>query len=152
MSFLKVINLALVAIYAIGSGLWVNTGDNWYRNLNAPSWQPPDFVFGLIWPYNFTILAITGWIITNRLNPNWNYTWTSTFALSVIAALVWAYQFYVPHNLLIASIALLIVVVLTLPLTFIAYKTNLYLGIAIIPYQVWVVLACGLSFNYYKLN
>lgn len=152
MSFLKVINFALVAIYAIGSGLWVNTGDNWYRNLNAPSWQPPDFVFGLIWPYNFTILAITGWIITNRLNPIWNYTWTSTFALSVIAALVWAYQFYVPHNLLIASIALLIVVVLTLPLTFIAYKTNLYLGIAIIPYQVWVVLACGLSFNYYKLN
>ena len=152
MSFLKVINFALVAIYAIGSGLWVNTGDNWYRNLNAPSWQPPDFVFGLIWPYNFTILAITGWIITNRLNPIWNYTWTSTFALSVIAALVWAYQFYVPHNLLIASIALLIVVVLTLPLTVIAFKTNLYLGIAIIPYQVSVVVACGLSFNYYKLN
>ena len=63
----QVTGVALVFIYAIGSGIWVNTGDNWYRDLNAPSWQPPDFVFGIIWPYNFIVLALIpyqAWMIT----------------------------------------------------------------------------------------
>jgi translocator protein len=34
----------------VGSGLWVNTGDGWYRSLNKPTLQPPDFIFGLLWP------------------------------------------------------------------------------------------------------
>jgi hypothetical protein len=28
--------VALVFIYVIGSGLWVNTGDGWYLNRNCP--------------------------------------------------------------------------------------------------------------------
>jgi len=43
--------IAMVLAYAIGSGLWVNTGDSWYANINKPSWQPPGFIFGIIWPY-----------------------------------------------------------------------------------------------------
>jgi len=30
------IGVALVLIYVVGSGLWVNTGDGWYRGLNQP--------------------------------------------------------------------------------------------------------------------
>ena len=51
------IGVALVLIYVVGSGLWVNTGDGWYRGLNQPSWQPTDFIFGIIWPYNFIVLG-----------------------------------------------------------------------------------------------
>jgi hypothetical protein len=29
-----VLGVAIVFIYIIGSGIWVNTGDNWYRSLN----------------------------------------------------------------------------------------------------------------------
>ena len=47
---LSVIGVGIVFVYVIGSGLWVNTRDGWYRSLNQPSWQPPDFIFGLIWP------------------------------------------------------------------------------------------------------
>ena len=57
-SLLAATGIGLVFVYVIGSGLWVNTGDNWYRNLNQPPWQPPDFIFGIIWPYNFIILGV----------------------------------------------------------------------------------------------
>jgi len=46
----SVIGIALVLVYVVGSGLWVNTGDGWYRSLNKPTLQPPDFIFGLLWP------------------------------------------------------------------------------------------------------
>ena len=82
-----VIGIALVVFYAVGSGLWVNTGDNWYRSLNAPTWQPPNWVFGVIWPYNFIV-----------------------------------------------------------------FRTSLAMGFALLPYQIWVILAANLSAAYARLN
>ena len=102
----QIAGVALVFIYAIGSGIWVNTGDNWYRDLNAPSWQPPDFIFGIIWPYNFIVLGIAAVVVAQRLNTATTLTFLLALTASIACALAWAYQFYRPHNLQSASIAL----------------------------------------------
>jgi len=124
-SLLSVIGVATVFVYAIGSGLWVNTGDNWYRSLNQPPWQPPDFIFGLIWPYNFVVLGIAAVTVSNQLSTTKAIIYLSIFALSVVFALTWAYQFYRPHNLFAASIALALVAILTLPMLFFIYQASL---------------------------
>ena len=149
---LSVIGVALVFIYAIGSGLWVNTGDNWYRSLNAPSWQPPDFIFGLIWPYNFVVLGFASVYVANRLSTSSAFIYLSIFAISVICALTWAYQFYQPHNLVAATIALCLVSLLTLPMLFFIYQASPPLFLATIPYQLWVITASYLSSTYARLN
>ena len=151
-SSLSVIGVALVFIYAIGSGLWVNTGDNWYRSLNAPSWQPPDFIFGLIWPYNFVVLGFASVYVANRLSTSSAFIYLSIFAISVICALTWAYQFYQPHNLVAATIALCLVSLLTLPMLFFIYQASPPLFLATIPYQLWVITASYLSSTYARLN
>ncbi|MGI9170887.1 MAG: TspO/MBR family protein [Candidatus Nanopelagicus sp.] len=151
-SLLSVIGVLLVFVYAIGSGLWVNTGDNWYRSLNAPSWQPPDFVFGLIWPYNFIILGFASIYVANRLSTTNAIIYLAIFALSITCALTWAYQFYRPHNLYAASISLALVALLTLPMLFFIYQASLPLFFAAIPYQLWVITASYLSFSYARLN
>jgi tryptophan-rich sensory protein len=74
--------IALVFIYVIGSGLWVNTGDGWYRSLNQPAWQPPDFIFGIIWPYNFVVLGIAAVTIAQRATTTTTLIYLSFFALS----------------------------------------------------------------------
>ena len=81
-SLLSVIGVGLVFVYVIGSGLWVNTGDNWYRSLNQPSWQPPDFIFGLIWPYNFVVLGIASFTVSNQLSKPKVVIYLTIFALS----------------------------------------------------------------------
>ena len=144
--------MATVFVYAIGSGLWVNTGDNWYRSLNQPPWQPPDFIFGLIWPYNFVVLGIAAVTVSNQLSTTRAIVYLSIFALSVVFALTWAYQFYRPHNLFAASIALALVAILTLPMLFFIYQASLGVFLATIPYQLWVITAAYLSYNYAKLN
>ena len=148
----SIIGIGLVLVYAIGSGLWVNTGDNWYRSLNAPSWQPPDFIFGIIWPYNFIVLGVAAVNISQRLSTNLVITYLSIFAASVVCALTWAYQFYRPHNLSAASIALTMVAVLTLALLVIAYKSSPAIFALLIPYQIWVTVAANLSWGYARLN
>jgi Tryptophan-rich sensory protein (mitochondrial benzodiazepine receptor homolog) len=151
-SLLSVTGVVIVFVYVIGSGLWVNTGDNWYRSLNQPPWQPPDFIFGLIWPYNFVILGFASVAVANKLSTTNAIVYLSIFALSVAAALTWAYQFYRPHNLYAASIALAVVAILTLPMLYFIYQASVPLFFATTVYQVWVITATYLSYNYAKLN
>ncbi|GDX16576.1 hypothetical protein LBMAG04_10860 [Actinomycetes bacterium] len=146
------IGVALVLIYVVGSGLWVNTGDGWYRGLNQPSWQPPDFIFGIIWPYNFIVLGFAAVIVSNRLSSALVATYLSVFAISVACALTWAYQFYRPHNLEAASTALTCVAVLTIALVVIASRASWPLVLALMPYQIWVSIASFLSWSYARLN
>ncbi len=144
--------IALVLAYAIGSGLWVNTGDNWYANLNKPSWQPPGFIFGIIWPYNFIVLGIAATVIGQRASKPAAFTYIAFFALSVIAALTWAYLFYNPHNLTGASIALTSTTLLTIPMTYILFTLSIPMAVAVLPYQVWVAVAAALSWSIRGLN
>ncbi len=150
--FASAIGIALVAIYAIGSGLWVNTGDNWYRTLNAPSWQPPDFVFGIIWPYNFIVLGISAVTTAQHLSSTWTYSYLSILAISVALALTWAYQFYRPHNLTMATIALALCAACTLPLLIITARASTAIAIALVPYQLWLITASFLSYGYMRRN
>jgi len=147
-----VIGVAILFVYIIGSGLWVNTGDGWYRSLNAPSWQPPDFIFGFIWPYNFIVLCIAAVTIAQKASNTTTMIYLTFFALSVACALTWAYQFYQPHNLSFAALALVGTVLLTTPMTVIAFRTSPGLGVALLPYQIWVAIAANLSYTYSKLN
>jgi len=146
------IGVALVAIYSVGSGIWVNTGDNWYRELNSPSWQPPDWVFGVIWPYNFIVLGWAAIRVAQSATAAVNITYLVIFGLSVICALIWAYQFYRPHNLAAASMALTLAAILTLPVLVITFRESNVVGFALVPYQLWVATASALSWSYSRLN
>ena len=146
------IGVALVLFYVVGSGLWVNTGDGWYRGLNQPAWQPPDFIFGIIWPYNFIVLGYAAVIVSNRLSTALVATYLTVFAISVACALTWAFQFYRPHNLEAASTALTCVAVLTIAMVVIASRASWPLALALMPYQIWVSIASFLSWTYARLN
>ena len=150
--FTSITGIALVSIYVIGSGLWVNTGDSWYRTLNAPSWQPPAYIFGIIWPYNFIVLGISAVSIAQRLSSTWTYSYLSILAISITFALTWAYQFYRPHNLATATLALALCAAFTLPLLIITARASMVVAIALVPYQLWVITASFLSYGYMKRN
>jgi len=151
-TLLVITNISLVAIYAIGSGLWVNSGDGFYRSLKRPFWQPPDFLFGIAWPYNFLVLIIAGIIIANNAGNLFRISYTIAFAFSVVTALVWAHSFYVQHNLTLAAISLAVTALFTVPMVAIAFQTDWKIGLALIPYQLWLIVATSLSVGYKVLN
>lgn len=144
--------IATVVIYALGSGFWVSNDSGWYRSLTQPSWQPPDWVFGVIWPYNFIMLGIVGFVIARDASISRAVTWLIFLVLSVCAALAWSYLFYVPHQLPAAAIALSITAALTIPILIITFQTNQIYGWLLLPYQLWVITAASLSIGYASAN
>ncbi len=151
-TLLSSIGILTVLVYAFGSGIWVSNAPGWYNSLIRPPWQPPDFVFGLIWPYNFIMLGVAAWNVAQSLTKTQTITWLLFFAASVASALVWAYQFYVPHNLSIAAIALGVAALLTIPVLYLTFKASLLIGLLLVPYQVWVVIATTLAWGYSTRN
>ena len=146
------IGILFVFIYAFGSGIWVSSSPGWYSSLNRPSWQPPSAVIGLIWPYNFTVLGIASYQVSRSLTRFENITWLVFFGLSIAAALTWAYQFYVPHDFLYASLALTSAALLTLPMLLLTFRASLAMGLLLVPYQIWVAIAASLAWGYLAKN
>ena len=146
------IGILLVFIYAFGSGIWVSSAPGWYSTLERPPWQPPSSFIGIIWPYNFIVLGFASVQVSKSLTRIENISWLVFFGLSIIAALTWAYQFYVPHNFTFATIALVLATVLTIPVLYLTFRASLVMGLLLIPYQIWVAIAASLAWGYLTRN
>lgn len=147
-----VLVIGAVIAYAVLSGAWVGTDSGWYRSLEKPSWQPPSWSFGIIWPYNFIALAAVSSVIAWRA-PRTHVAILAVFlVLSIAAALAWAHLFYVPHAFAAAAIALSAAAALTIPVVAIAFLTGPIWGLLLLPYQVWLALAASLSWGYVRLH
>ena len=145
------ITALIVLIYAGGANYW-NKQDGWYQSLNQPSWQPPGFVFGLIWPYNFIVIGIALWVIASKASPALVATSLVLFAISVAFALRWSYLFYEVHDLKAATVSLFTTAILTIPLLAITFSQSIKVGIALIPYQIWIFTAAALNVSYAQNN
>jgi tryptophan-rich sensory protein len=144
--------ILLVLIYAFGSGIWVSSSPEWYLSLKRPPWQPPSSIFGIIWPYNFVVLGIASYQVSQSLTRLENVLWLSFLGLSIATALTWAYQFYVPHNFMLATVALCLTALLTLPVLYLTFRASLLMGVLLTPYQIWVTIAASLAWGYMTRN
>lgn len=138
----------VVAAYAGLAGWWTSRDPGWYASLAKPSFQPPDWVFGVIWPYNFLALAVAGLVLVARTPSSTAGVWLVVLAVSVVLALTWAYLFYVPHALLPAAIALGVSAVGAWVLLALAARSVPWLGLVLLPYALWVSVATALAVAY----
>lgn len=151
-AFAVVVVIAVVIAYAVLSGLWVSNSNSWYMSLNRPSFQPPNWLFGLIWPYNFIVLATAGVQVMLRAKPMIASLWILLLIASVTSAIAWSYYFYVPHNLEIASYALIAAALFTLGILILTFMSQLVIAWFLLPYQAWLIIASALSYSYWQLN
>jgi tryptophan-rich sensory protein len=145
------IAIAVLLIYIGGANYW-NRPDGWYQSLVKPSWQPPGYIFGIIWPYNFVVLGIALYQIASRGKPWLVISTILIFALSVFAALRWSYLFYSAHDLAGAATALKFTAILTIPILASTFSVSLRAGLALLPYQIWIFIAALLSASYAAKN
>lgn len=143
---------ALVAVFAGLSNVWTAHDPGWYDALERPFFQPPDVVFGVMWPLNFLLLLVVG-LTSIRTAPG-EVAWTATgvLAVSVVLALGWAWLFYVPHQLVGAAACLAVAAVLTWILQAVVARHETWAGLLLAPYALWLSVATALSVAYARMN
>ncbi len=98
------------------------------------------------------MLGLASFKVSQTLSRNAVFVWLGLFTLSIIAALTWAYQFYLPHNLTIATYALGTAALLTLPVLYLTFQSSVIFGLLLVPYQLWVIIATTLAWGYSVRN
>lgn len=144
--------LVVVLLYAVGSGWWTTREPGWYAALVKPRWQPPDVVFGVIWPLNFLALGIAAWVVGRGGDDTVAGLFLAVLAASSALALLWAYLFYGPHRLRAAALALSLAAILTCALPVLAWMVSWWVGLILMPYAVWLATAGALAWAYARLN
>lgn len=144
--------VALVVVFAGLATVWNAHDPGWYAALERPSYQPPDVVFGLMWPLNFALLLVAG-IGSVRTAPA-QVAWPAigVLAVSVALALGWAWLFYVPHSLGPAAGCLAGAAALTWVLVVLVARSDTWAGVILVPYAAWLSVATALSVAYARLN
>ena len=153
-SFWKpVLVAAAVALFvAVLGGTLTDTGP-WYQNLQKPSWQPPDGLFGPAWTLIFalaTASAVYAWRdAQNRVRRDWVIV---LFALNGFLNVLWSTLFFAlrrPDWALIEVVFLWASILLPMIIFWrFARPATLYL----VPYLLWVSFAAFLNLTVVRLN
>ena len=147
---LAAVTVGVVVAYAALSGLWVGHEPGWYASLPRPAWQPPDWVFGVMWPLNFLALAVAGLAVALSTPLQRSLPVVALLVASSGFALGWAYTFYVPHALGAASVCLGVAAVLAWTMALAAGRALPWAGWALVPYAVWLTVATSLAVGYWR--
>lgn len=143
---------AATAFFVALMGATITDLGDWYQQLNKPSWQPPDWLFGPAWTLIFALTALAaveGW---RNLSGNGRQLLLGLFSLNGFLNILWSLLFFrlqrpdwalIEVPLLWLSILILIV--------FLARhsKTATWL---LLPYLLWVTFAAFLNLAVVRLN
>jgi translocator protein len=142
---------AATAVAALGAAA-TDLGP-WYQELQKPSWQPPDWLFGPAWTLIYALCALsaaTAWSATSDRIERTRIL--GLFALNALLNVLWSELFFGRHRPDWALVEVvpfwLSIVLLIVALAPISRRASLLL----LPYLAWVAFAAVLNLAVVRLN
>lgn len=139
-------------ISVVGAGLLIganNIPGEWYRALEKPPFNPPDWIFAPVWSILYVLIGIVGartWLVQRR-----SMAMRLWFA-QLVLNFAWSPAFFGwqdPDAALIIVIGLLVSVAIFTAAT---WKTDRVSAILFLPYLAWVAFATALNASISYLN
>jgi benzodiazapine receptor len=137
----------------VGSFSTMDSVSTWYADLAKPSFNPPDWTFGVVWPILYVMMGVAAFLIWNKgISSKQTKVALGLFMGQLVLNGLWTPIFFGLHmmGLALAEIILLWVAILV---TIVAFwrisKPATYL---LIPYILWVSFAIVLNASLWHLN
>jgi benzodiazapine receptor len=137
---------------AILGGLASDIGP-WYRGLNKPSWNPPDWLFGPAWTLIYALTALAGvysWVAARDAAQRRAVGWL--FAINGALNVLWSLLFFSMRrpDWALYEVALLWLSILSLILY--CRRLDPRTTWLLVPYLIWVSFAATLNAVVVELN
>jgi tryptophan-rich sensory protein len=124
----------------------------WYFQLQKPSWQPPDWLFGPAWTTIYVATSIAGVKAWRRADEVQRRYFMGALLLNLVLNLLWSLIFFTSQR---PDIALIEVIPLWLSILLMVLLARGYSPISawlMMPYLCWVAFAAYLNWTIVKLN
>lgn len=142
-----VVFCAFVAIAAL-SGAFFKPGE-WYDRLRKPSWNPPKWVFPVVWTILYAFIAVAGWQVWGKVGISAPIiVWGSQLVLNA----GWSWLFFGARRMDLAFINVSLLIVSVALFIVLAWPVSTLAAVLFIPYLAWVCTAALLNWTVWKLN
>jgi benzodiazapine receptor len=149
-----IVNIAItLGVGALGALATVQSVKTWYRTINKPSFNPPDWLFSRVWTTLYILIGISAYLVWIKRDKIVHFPRTvAIYLIQLILNLAWSFIFFYLHEIgfALAEIILLLIIIVINGLVF--YKINKWAGLIFIPYFIWVSFASFLTYNIFILN
>jgi tryptophan-rich sensory protein len=137
----------------LGSFLTTPSIKTWYVNINRTGLVPPDYLFAPIWIILFCLMAISLYMIwSGRGKKKARTQATQLFLCQLMANVIWSGIFFGLHNIGLAFIEIIFLLILITYCMLAYYRLNKVAGWLIFPYFLWVSFAITVNFSLWLAN
>ncbi|MCA9174760.1 MAG: tryptophan-rich sensory protein [Planctomycetales bacterium] len=154
MRWIGLVVFIVLCVGAGGLGAIVTTPeiDGWYKTIEKPSWNPPDYVFGPVWTTLYVMMATAAWWIWRPAGLRAARKPLVLFAVQLGLNVAWSWIFFGMHQLGLAFGEILVLWLAILATTVAFYRRSRIAGWLMAPYLAWVSFASVLNFTIWQLN
>ena len=137
--------LLVFACSVIGSlaNIFISS-DSWYVDLVKSPLNPPSFVFGIVWPILYALMAFVSFKSADKI---WKL-----FIPQLILNAAWSWMFFFMHAPLLALINITILIFLNQKILVILKIESKLLFWLYLPYVLWLSFAAFLNASIVFLN
>ena len=150
----KYISLALILLVtfvASGIGGFVTSSfkEPWYSEIVLPSFNPPSWVFGPVWTMLYIFMSIAAGEVWKKTSDK---KVLKIYFMHIFFNSIWSVIFFGFHQILIALIDLVIILIFIILLMKIYFQVNKTSFLLMIPYLLWSSYALILNGTIFYLN
>ena len=137
--------LLVIACSVIGSlaNIFISS-DTWYVDLIKSPLNPPSYIFGIVWPILYALMAFVSFKSADKIWP--------LFIPQLILNAAWSWIFFYMHAPLLALINISILILLNQKILVILINESRLLFWLYLPYVLWLTFAAFLNASIVFLN
>lgn len=155
MSFLRwalVLVPLIVLIGSLAGGLSGSGETAWYTALAKPSFQPEPYLFGIVWPILYALIAFALVAVIQGRGSRWRGLAIGLFVAQLIVNLLWSPIFFGMHQVSFAFAWILLLLGLAIATTLVFGRVRRVAAWLMVPYLAWISFASLLNFEIDRLN
>jgi tryptophan-rich sensory protein len=151
--------MAVICVIAIellgGASGWLSNsgyGNAWFDALRKPSFVPPGWLFGVVWPILYALLGIAlAMILAEPSSPRRQAALT-LFFIQLVLNFAWSPIFFAGHDIVLAKIVIFVMAAVAALSARQFLKMRRPAGLLMVPYLAWLVFAATLNSTIESLN
>ena len=133
----------LTSVIGSLANVYINS-DTWYEELIKSPFNPPSYVFGIVWPILYAIMAFVSFKMAEKIS--------TLFILQLLANAAWSWIFFYFHAPLIALVDISVLIYLNLKIISVIKVESSILFYIYLPYLIWLSFAAFLNASIIFLN
>ena len=127
--------------------------NDWYLELNKPSFNPPNWIFAPVWTVLYIMMGVAAGIVWAK---GFYHIWVKTalyhFGIQLLFNALWSIIFFGfknPFGALLVILTLLVLLIFTIKWFKVVSQTA---ALLLIPYLLWVCFATALNYKIWEMN